>query len=88
VLRVLKYKQACSILKKESARHFFEPARLKKDLTLKVYATQHYIEDRQKNVKMVHPMLKKVHPMLKSSSNVIGLAGSKKGKTETSNALI
>jgi hypothetical protein len=59
VRRVLKCKQACSILKKESTRHFFEPARLKNDLTLKVYATQHYIEGSKKKGENGSPNVKK-----------------------------
>jgi hypothetical protein len=87
--RVLKCKQACSILKQDSTRHFFEPARYKFDLTLKVYATQHYIEDRRKKRENDSPNVKKSSPnVTKSSPNVIGLAASKKGKIETANALI
>jgi hypothetical protein len=51
VRRVLKYKQASSILKQDSMRHFFEQARLKFDLTLKVFATNHYIENTGKGKK-------------------------------------
>jgi hypothetical protein len=88
VRRVLKCKQACSILKQDSTHHFFEPAQYKFDLTLKVYATQHYIEDRRKKGKNDSPNVKKSSPnVTKSPPNVIGLAGSKKGKTETANAL-
>jgi hypothetical protein len=43
---------------------------------------------KKKEKKRVHPMLKKSPNVTKSSPNVIGLAGSKKGKTETANALI
>jgi hypothetical protein len=82
VRRVLKYKQASSILKQDSTHHFFEQARLKFDLTLKVFATNHYIENTRKGKKKDSPNVTKNPP------NVIGLAGSKKGKTETANALI
>jgi DNA-directed RNA polymerase alpha subunit len=56
VRRILKCKQACSILKKNQHVIFSSQHDKKIDLTLKVYATEHYIEDRQKKGKMVHPM--------------------------------
>jgi hypothetical protein len=55
VRRVLKKKQASSILKQDSTRHFFEQARLKFDLTLKVFATDHYIENTRKGKKKDSP---------------------------------
>jgi hypothetical protein len=52
-------------------------------------ATNHYIKNRQKRKKNDSLNVKKDSPnVTKSSPNVIGLVGSKKGKTETANALI
>jgi hypothetical protein len=68
---------------------FFELARSKFDLTLKVFITNHYIENKQKNEKRVHPMAYTNPPNVTNDPpNVISLVGSKKGRTETANALI
>jgi hypothetical protein len=68
---------------------FFEPARWKFDLTLKVFVTNHYIENKQKSEKKGSSnVIKKPPNVTKNPPNVIGLAGSKKGKTETANVLI
>jgi hypothetical protein len=49
--------------KKRINTSFFRASTVKNDLTLKVYATEHYIEDSQIKREKGSPNVKKVHPM-------------------------